>query len=38
MRKVTQGKRVKTLRGSLKDTLADGEDTELEELTGKKRW
>lgn len=29
---------VKTLRGSLKDTLADGEDTELEEFTGKKRW
>ena len=29
---------VKSLRGSLKDTLADSEDTELEEFTGKKRW
>ena len=30
---------VKTLRGSLRDTLDDGEDTELEIFTGKKkRW
>ena len=28
---------VKTLRGSLRDTLDDGEDTELEIFTGKKK-